>query len=204
MARKSAKIGNSIKGFLILDSKHFRKDTLYFIRCETCGKEFWKSSGFLKGKAICPFCEGGRNYRSVGDYNHERLYERYRCILRRVKSRESYKKVGICEEWENDYKAFREWALNNGYDDSLTIDRIDNEKGYTPENCRWVTLKGQANNRKNNVVVKYEGRSFTLSQLAEYVGLSASTIKQRYEAGWSVEDIARTPYKGRKKWSETI
>lgn len=200
--RKSKLIGSVIKGFLILDSRRSGTDTQVMVRCQACGYESWKSRGFLKAKAICPKCQGGINYRNAKGYTHERLYERYRAILRRIYSEEKYIGVIISEEWENDYLAFREWALSHGYEDNLTIDRIDNSKGYSPENCRWVTIKEQANNRSTNVIVEYEGERYTLSQLADRCKLPLTTIKQRYESGWSVEDIAKTTYKSRKKWSE--
>jgi hypothetical protein len=108
----------------------------------------------------------------------------------------------MCDEWATDYQAFKKWALENGYRPELTIDRIDNSKGYSPDNCRWATVKEQANNRRTNVNIAYGGITYTLSQLADRLGVSSDTIKQRYENGWSVEDIVKTPYKARKKWSE--
>lgn len=200
--RKSKKIGSVVNGYYILDSRRKEKDTEYKLKCEKCGSEFWKSAGFLKAKAICPYCQCGRNYRNANGYTHERLYERYRNILRRVKDPSRYIGVTICEEWKNDYLKFREWALSNGYDDSLTIDRISNEKGYQPDNCRWVTVKQQANNRRSNIVIEYENKKYTMSEFADAINLPYNTVKQRIENGWSIEDVVNTPYKSRKKWSE--
>lgn len=61
------------------------------------------------------------------------------------------KGIKVCDEWVNNLQAFHEWAMANGYADHLTLDRIDNDKGYSPDNCRWVTMKEQQNNRSNNV-----------------------------------------------------
>lgn len=200
--RKSKKIGSIVNGYYILDSRRKRKDTEFKLKCEKCDSVFWKSRGFLKAKAVCPYCQGGRNYRNANGYTHERLYERYRNILRRVNDPLRYKGVNICEEWKNDYLNFREWALNSGYNDSLTIDRINNEKGYQPDNCRWVTAKQQANNRRSNLVIEYENKKYTMSEFADAINLPYNTVKQRIKNGWSIEDVVNTPYKSRKKWSE--
>jgi len=99
----------------------------------------------------------------------------------------------MCEEWQNDFMKFYEWAINNGYRDDLTIDRIDNTKGYSPDNCRWATSKEQANNRTNNVVVEYNGKKLTLSQLAEKYNLPKYIVYNRYKAKWDIEDIVNRP-----------
>lgn len=200
--RKSKQIGKIINGYLVLDSRRKNKDTELKLKCEQCGEEFWKSRGFLKNKGLCPNCQNGRNYRNANGYVKEKLYQRYRNILRRVKEKNRYQGIDICKEWEDDYLNFRDWALKNGYDDSLTIDRIDNSKGYEPSNCRWVSLKKQANNRRNNHIVEYNGKNYTISEFSEFIGLPYNTVLQRIKKNWDLDDVVNTPYKSRKKWSE--
>ncbi|XOS91830.1 hypothetical protein ACLMAB_26130 [Brevibacillus laterosporus] len=102
------------------------------------------------------------------------------------------KGVAVCEEW-NDYLVFREWAHANGYTDDLTIDRIDVDGNYCPENCQWVDMKVQANNRHNNRIIQYNGKNYTATQLAEAHGLSQHTIFNRLKLGWDIDQIVNTP-----------
>ena len=87
--------------------------------------------------------------------------------------------ITVCEEW-SDFASFYLWACENGYDDSLTIDRIDNDKGYAPENCRWATMKEQSNNKRNNIRVTYQGESHTLKEWAELLGVNYESFKWHY------------------------
>lgn len=99
----------------------------------------------------------------------------------------------ICDEWKNDFKAFYDWAMANGYQDDLTIDRIDNNGNYEPLNCRWVSQKVQQNNKSNSYFIEYNGKSLTLSQWAELYGLNYSTVKSRLSYGWTIEKALFTP-----------
>jgi hypothetical protein len=102
------------------------------------------------------------------------------------------KGVKICDSWK-DYAVFKEWALANGYNDNLTLDRIDFNGDYCPENCRWLTMKEQSNNRSSNHRITYKGMTKTISEWAEYFGLSYGAMSSRVYSGWSMERIEYTP-----------
>ena len=98
--------------------------------------------------------------------------------------------IAVCDEWlgENGLQNFYEWSVENGYADKMSIDRIDNDKGYSPDNCRWVTMKQQQNNRSTNRIITVNGISRTLSQWADVLPVSYRTLQRHVKSG----DIA--PY----------
>ncbi|NHC20304.1 hypothetical protein G6554_18845 [Bacillus sp. MM2020_4] len=102
------------------------------------------------------------------------------------------KGISICDKW-HDYLTFREWALEHGYSNNLTIDRINPNGNYHPNNCQWVDMKIQANNRSNNRIIKYKGKNYTAIQLAETCNLLPHTVYNRLKLGWSVEQIVEIP-----------
>lgn len=97
--------------------------------------------------------------------------------------------IRVCPEWENDFEAFYRWAMAHGYRDDLSIDRIDSNGNYCPDNCRWATAKEQVNNRRNTIFVEYEGQRMALSDVAIKTGLPYSTLKSRLARGKTLEDI---------------
>lgn len=99
----------------------------------------------------------------------------------------------ICEEWRNNFKAFYDWAMSHGYTDELTIDRIDNDGNYCPENCRWVTLHEQNRNRRTNRMITFDGKTQCMSDWAKELGIKPITLLGRFSRGWSVERALTTP-----------
>lgn len=106
--------------------------------------------------------------------------------------------ITVCAEWHS-YENFREWAHLNGYDESAkygkcTLDRINPNGDYEPGNCRWVSLKVQNNNRRNNRLIEYKGQTKTLKQWAEETGVGKAALESRLDRyGWSVERAIETP-----------
>lgn len=89
--------------------------------------------------------------------------------------------ITICDEWADSFENFRKWSLENGYNDSLTIDRKDNSMGYSPQNCRWATYETQENNRTNNVLYSVDGEILTLAQLSRKTGLSRHLADKKFK-----------------------
>lgn len=92
--------------------------------------------------------------------------------------------IKVCEEWENDFLSFYNWAMANGYKDNLTIDRIDVNGNYEPNNCRWITNYEQQSNKRNNRIIEYQGKKYTISQLSRLLGIEKSTLRWRLIHNW--------------------
>ena len=103
--------------------------------------------------------------------------------------------IKICSEWieKNGFVNFYNWAMVNGYSDDLTIDRIDNDKGYSPENCRWITRKAQLNNKRNNRIIEYNGESHNVSEWVIITGIPRNTLVKRLNSGWEAEVALTKP-----------
>ena len=132
-------------------------------------------------------------YKSKEPINYARIYTiwlnmRTRCNNPKCENYFRYDGRGIkvCKEWDS-FDEFEKWAYENGYDDSLTIDRIDNDKGYSPDNCRWVTQKQQANNRKSSVYVEHNGERHTYAEWADIAGIDYKLLMDRVYHGHDFE-----------------
>jgi len=105
----------------------------------------------------------------------------------------SGRNIGMCKEWKKDFITFYKWSIENGYNDKLTIDRIDVNDNYEPNNCRWITMEEQQNNKRNNKIIEYKGEKHTLSEWNKILNYTNGLLKNRLNRGWSVERAFTTP-----------
>lgn len=169
---KRIKIGEKFGRLTVLDidkSKQFQNRYLICL-CE-CGNIKSVRADHLKSGKIkscgCMYKETHMtNHFTRGGFTDKRLLIIWRDMNRRcnAKSGRLYdyygqRGISVCDEWKNNYEAFYEWAITHGYQSNLTIDRIDNEKGYSPDNCRWATRYEQTHNRRPNGTVYNKRRS---------------------------------------------
>lgn len=103
------------------------------------------------------------------------------------------KGIQVCSEWQTDFMNFYEWAMDNGYSDELTLDRINGNKDYCPKNCRWATYKQQNNNTTQNHLLTFKGETHSIHEWAEIVGLSKKCLSERIRRGWTTERALTTP-----------
>ena len=131
----------------------------------------------------------GYTIRRIGDSFHRETKTRLHKVWESMLARCEYQKhphfksyggrgIRVCAEWHK-YENFRDWALQNGYSDSLTVDRINVNGNYEPSNCRFATMKQQQNNKRTNHIVSISGTSMTISECSEKFGIPKSTVRYR-------------------------
>lgn len=133
------------------------------------------------------------------------VWNNMKARCRNPKDREYHRYGGrgikICDEWLYDFQAFYDWAMKNGYDATAprgqcTIDRIDNDGDYCPDNCRWTTAREQANNTRRTRFIDFNGEIHSVSEWSRILGIKQSTLNMRINKyGWSEEKALRTEVK---------
>lgn len=168
--------------------------TLVRCRCD-CGKEIITRYADVKSGRVkscgCQLIESVHNRKDYHGLSHTRAYKSWRAMLLRCynKNSEKYKNYGsrgiqVCDEWKNDFQAFYKWAVDNGYRSNLTIDRIDVNGNYEPNNCRWVDMKTQSRNKTNTIKITYNNVTKPLTEWCELLGLKPNTVRARIYNGW--------------------
>lgn len=174
------------------DSKQTRK-TYWICQCDCGNIKSIRSDALLMHRTVSCGCwhneVSSKNVRR--NHTHKQSGTRLYKIWQGMKGRcsnptnTSYKNYGgrgitVCEEWQNSFERFYEWACNNGYSDDLTIDRANNNKGYSPDNCRWRTSKDQCRNRRSNVVLRIGNTAKSLIEWCEIFNLDYQLVSARY------------------------
>ena len=115
-----------------------------------------------------------------------------RCYNKNVSNYHLYggRGITVCDEWKN-IEEFEKWLKGTDYRKGLTLERIDVNGNYSPQNCRWATKKEQANNRRNTKYLTYNGMTHTISEWADITGINRSTLNNRVYRGWDVNKIFR-------------
>lgn len=183
--------------------KDENKQRIWLCKCD-CGKEKRVSTRYLTSgdtkSCGCLLSDTSREYYSklnkTHGMTHTRLYTKWRGMIDRCynKNTNGYNNYGgrgikVCDEWKNNFENFYDWAIKTGYKDGLTIDRINVNEDYSPSNCKWATVKEQANNKRNNCYLDYKGEKRTLKQWSEKLNVKYATLKCRKDKGWKNEEI---------------
>lgn len=174
----------------------------WYCKCDCGNPEMVSVSGHNLRNGHTTSCGCGINKITHGKYG-TRLYKIYRGMITRCENPNSpsYPRYGgrgisICKEWREDgigFMNFYDWAISNGYSDELSIDRIDNDRGYSPDNCRWATATMQANNRSTSAYITYAGVTKTATEWARDLGVESATLISRRNKGWPDDDIIEIP-----------
>lgn len=193
-SRKTSYLGKIFGDYIVLkyigstpDKKHKR----YLCECKKCGKQIILNSLQLYKCKKCQECQKNET-KKIKKIKNVLYRMKQRCYNENDKSYINYgfRGIKICDEWLGNSDNFVKWFLSNKNDDNvdLTIDRIDNNGNYCPENCRLVNRKIQNNNKRNNIIIEYNNKKQTLKQWCEELNLPyRKTHKRLYELGWSVE-----------------
>lgn len=182
---------------------------------------------FKKGKNYyylceCPFCKntieirkdhyitrksnhcGCQRHNDAKNGKHNKIYDIHQAIKQRclnpkqkVYARYGGRGIKICDEWL-DYKTFKKWALDNGYQEGYDIDRIDNDGNYEPNNCRFVSHIDNCNNRNSTIYHYINGKKMTAREIADTYGFTIECIHSRYERGRRNEELIEPRYKNIK------
>jgi hypothetical protein len=188
--------------FAGLDKKHI---ALWVCQCD-CGNQKVVRSDRLKSgktrscgclqKELLSLSKLNNEYNLTHGLSKTKLYRVWVGIKDRCfdEKRATYKNYGgrgitVCDEWRNDFKAFYDWAIANGYKEGLTIDRINNDGNYEPNNCRWATRIEQNNNTRRNRYITFNEETLTLTEWAKRLGVSYQRIQSILSRGYGLEKI---------------
>lgn len=174
-----------------------KKRNLWFCQCECGNSTLVLTSDLLAGKSTSCGCfrksETSQRRKTHGMSN-SRLYriwnamkERCQCTTNAQYNDYGGRGIIVCAEWRDSFETFYDWAISNGYAEHLTIDRIDTNGNYCPDNCRWATPEMQNSNKRNNHILTYNGKTQTIQRWSKETGIPFTTLLYRVNNGWTVK-----------------
>lgn len=168
---------------------------LYKCKCDCGNITYVRGNRLERGETRSCGCLKYLGNATTHGMSRTALYSRYTSIKSRCynKHDQAYTNYGargivVCDEWKHSFETFYNWAMENGYKEGLTIDRIDHDGNYEPSNCRWVDMKTQQNNKRNNVYLTYNEKTQTAKQWSEELDIKHYLILQRHSRGWTDEE----------------
>ena len=179
----------------------------WICKCDCGNRTVVRANNLKSGAVKSCGCLQKKSVVKTHGMSKTKLYYIWRDMIERCESKKSksykdygYRGIGICEEWRRDFIHFYNWSVASGYQEGLTIDRIDFNKGYCPENCRWITKGEQAKNRRMNYKIEYNGEIKTLQELCDELKLNYKRVHNRInKLGWSLERAINTPVQESKR-----
>lgn len=147
--------------------------------------------------------EKRKSNRTTHDMCYTRIYRIWKAMKTRCTNPNSHdfhnyggRGITVCKEWSDDFMNFYNWAVANGYADDLTIDHIDVNGNYEPNNCRWANNELQAKNRRTSIFITFNDSTHSIPEWEEITGIKSATIRKRLRAGWNIKDVLTKPLKG--------
>lgn len=192
-------IGKKYNFLKIISFSHEMKGKKYFkCKCDCGNKVIRRIDHLVRNESKSCGCIVGKQGTHLK--TNTRLYETYcgmkkRCYNKKSKSYKHYgaKGIKVCNEWLEDFSNFYDWAYKNGYNDELTIDRINVNKGYSPENCKWSTRQEQSYNKTTTHYFEYKNERKSIAEWSKITGIKSATLLYRINHNWDKNRVIEEP-----------
>lgn len=171
------------------ETYHHPKHQKWVCRCDCGNTKSIFSHSLTSGRTKscgCKMYEGKKGINKTHGMSETRIYKEWCLMKRRCKpdspDAKNYfdRQITVCDDWNDNFLNFYEWSIRNKYTDDLTLDRIDNNKGYSPDNCRWISISEQQSNKQTTIRIFYEGKYHCLRTLCKEIGFPYKTAHKRY------------------------
>lgn len=191
------KPGTKFGRLIVLEEvKDQKLGKVYKCLCNCGNITYVRGTQLINGNTKSCGCLHNEGNNKKHKLSYTRLYQIYygmksRCYNKKHTYYQDYggRGIKICDEWLNNNVTFFDWAINNNYEEGLTIDRIDPNGNYEPDNCRWITILEQVRNRRNTIYIEYKGVTKTMAQWSDELNIPYHTLYTRYTKGWESKNI---------------